>query len=140
MRLEWAAMRHLLTAFALALPLTAGAQQASKGETSAVQSIVECLVEGLPEDWQRAEMTVDLPKPLAESGGVRYTVVREGAEEKPEDFTPCDIRKPARTLIDARKRQEARRRGWTSAKLVLNRDGSFSLNYQYPKSPASSRK
>jgi hypothetical protein len=125
-------MRHLLIAVALALPLAAAAQQASKGETSAVQSIVECLVQGLPEDWQSAEMTVELPKPLAESGEVRYTVMREGGD-KPEDFTPCDIRKPARTLIESRKRQEARRRGWTSAKLVLQRDGSFSLNYQYPK-------
>jgi hypothetical protein len=124
---------------ALALPLAARAQQASKGETAAVQSIVECLVEGLPEDWLHAEMVVELAKPLAETGDVQYLVVRQGAEDKPEVFTPCDVRKPARTLIEARKRQDPKRRGWISARLVLQRDGKFGLNYTYPK-PAASKK
>ena len=124
---------------ALALPFAARAQEATKNETSAVQSIVECLVEGLPEDWVRAEMVIELPKPLAESGDVSYTVVRKDAEDKPESFTPCDVRKPARTLIEARKRLEPKRRGWTSATLKLEPDGKFSLNYQYPK-PAARKK
>ena len=123
-------------ALAIAAPFGAQAQVASKGETSAVQSIVECLIEGLPEDWVRAEMVVELSKPGAESGDVQYLAAREEAPDKPEVFTPCDVRKPARTLIEARKRQAPSRRGWTTARLVLERDGKFALNYEYPKPAA----
>ncbi|HEY6821070.1 MAG TPA: hypothetical protein VI321_03560 [Burkholderiales bacterium] len=126
-------MRTLLTALALFLPAVVCAQDASEKETAAVQSMLECLVQGLPEDWQRAEMTVELAKPLADTGDVEYMVVRSGAQDKPEAFTPCDVRKPPRTLLDIRKSQAPARRGWTRAQLVLQRDGKFGINYEYPK-------
>ena len=126
-------MRSALAVLALAVPSLLCAQEASKRETAAVQSIVQCLMQGLPEDWQRAEMTVELAKPAAQTGDVVYLVTRTGAEDKPEPFTPCDVRKPPRTLLDARKSQAPARRGWTRAQLVLQRDGKFSINYEYPK-------
>jgi hypothetical protein len=126
-------MRLLLAAVALAAPALLAAQEASRKETAAVQSMLECLVQGLPEDWQRAEVTVELPKPGAETGDVEYVVVRSGAEDKPEAFTPCDVRKPPRTLLDTRKTQAPARRGWTRAQLVLQRDGKFGITYHYPK-------
>ena len=138
-------MRYLLTAvaaLAFAGP-SARAQQASKAETQAVSSIVECLVEGLPEDWRRVEMIVELAKPGAETGDVQYLVSRAEAEDKQEPFTPCDVRKPARTLLEVRKSLAPKRRGWTGAKLVLLRDGKFGLNYDYPKGlepPAAKKK
>ena|SRR5579859_2668398 len=126
-------MRALLSALLLLLPAVVWAQDASEKETAAVQSMLECLVQGLPEDWQRAEMTVELAKPGADTGDVEYMVVRSGAQDKPEAFTPCDVRKPPRTLLDIRKTQAAARRGWTRAQLVLQRDGKFGINYEYPK-------
>ncbi|HZQ73094.1 MAG TPA: hypothetical protein VFB08_09275 [Burkholderiales bacterium] len=126
-------MRPLLAALVLALPTSLAAQEASKQEAAAVQSIVECLVQGLPHDWVRAEMTVELAAPGAASGDVEYTAVRRGAEDRRESFTPCDVRKPARTLLDGRKSQAAARRGWTRAVLVVQPDGKFSLNFEYPK-------
>lgn len=126
-------MRALLIAVTLALPALAYAQTASEKETAAVQSMLECLVQGLPEDWRRAEMMVELAKPGADTGDVEYTVVRSGAQDKPEAFTPCDVRKPPRTLLDARKSQAPARRGWTRARLVLQSDGKFEINYEYPK-------
>src|SRR3954453_13017324 len=126
-------MRHFLLAVVLLAPLLASAQVASKKETSAVQSIVECLVEGLPEDCTRDEMIVELAKPGAETGDVHYLVARKEADDKLEPFTPCDVRKPARTLLEARKAQTAKRRGWTAAKLLLQRDGKFGITYEYPK-------
>ena len=128
-------MRYLLTAvaaLAFAGP-SARAQQASKAETQAVSSIVECLAEGLPEDWRRVEMIVELAKPGAETGDVQYLVTRAEAEDEQEPFTPCDVRQPARTMIEARKALSPSRRNWTAAKLVLLRDGKFGLNYDYPK-------
>lgn len=133
-------MRHVLAVLALALPASLCAQEASKQDTRVVQSIVECLVQGLPEDWVRAEMTVELATPGAQTGDVEYTVVRRGAEEHRESFTPCDLRKPPRTLLDARKSQPPAKRGWTRAQLVLQRDGKFGLNYQYPKKNEDTRR
>ena len=133
-------IRPVLAALALAAPGMLCAQEASKKEAAAVQSIVECLIPGLPEDWQRAEMTVELPKPGAQTGDVAYLVVRSGAEDKPEPFTPCDVRKPPRTLLDARKAQAAARRGWTRAQLVLQRDGKFGVTYEYPKNDDENRR
>jgi hypothetical protein len=128
-----AALRVLLPALALAATGGAGAQEASKQETRVVQSIVECLVVGLPEDWVRAEMIVELAKPGASTGEVRYLVARKDAEDQLEPYTPCDFRKPARTLLETRNSQKPARRGWTGAKLLLQRDGKFAINYDYPK-------
>jgi hypothetical protein len=135
-------MRHLLAAlavFALAVP-SAKAQEASKAETKAVSTIVECLAAGLPEDWQRAKMIVELAKPGADTGDVEYVVARASAPDKFEPFTPCDVRKPARTLLEARKTLAPKRRAWTAATLLLQRDGKFALNYDYPKAEEPRRK
>jgi len=135
------AFRALAAALVLAAPAWTGAQEASKGETQIVQSVVECLAAGLPEDWVRAEMIVELAKPLATTGDVQYLVARKDAEDKLEPFTPCDFRKPARTLLDTRKSQPKARRGWTKAHLVLQRDdGKFSLTYEYPKKAGAAPK
>ncbi|HEX2567188.1 MAG TPA: hypothetical protein VHL85_10045 [Burkholderiales bacterium] len=82
-------MRSVLAALALAMPALLCAQEASKKETAAVQSIVECLIQGLPEEWQRAEMTVELAKPGAQTGDVEYIFVRAGARAPRLDARPA---------------------------------------------------
>jgi hypothetical protein len=126
-------MRASLIALLLAVPALALGQEASKQETRVVQSVVECLVAGLPEGWTHAEMIVELAKPGDSTGDVLYLVARKDAEDKLEPFTPCDFRKPARTLLETRKSQPPAKRGWTKARLVLQSDGKFALNYEYPK-------
>ena len=42
------------------------------------------------------------------------------------------MRKPAVTLIEARKLLPASQRGWIGARLTIHRDGKFSLKYEYP--------
>lgn len=136
MRLELAAMRHLLTALlaaTLLAPVSAGAQSATDAETKAVTEIVECLLEGLPEDWVRAEMKVELQKPGDETGSVLYLAATSDAADQPQPFTPCDVRTPARRMIELRASLPAERRAWTAATLMLQRDGRFGINYDYPK-------
>lgn len=133
-------MRNLLTALgalALLAPLAGQAQSASEAETKTVTEIVECLLEGLPEDWVRAEMKVELQKPGDETGSVLYGVALADAADRLEPFTPCDVRKPARAMIELRQSLPAERRPWTAATLVLQRDGRFALNYDYPGKPAA---
>lgn len=91
------------------------------------------MVEGLPDNWVAAHMQVDLAAPGAAGGSVRYLVARKDAEDKLEFFTPCDTDKPANILIGLRETQPPERRRWTSARLVVERDGTFRLNYDFPK-------
>lgn len=123
-----------LAALAVLLaPLGAPAQEANDAEKEVVTQIAQCLVEGLPDDWVAAHMVVELPSAGASTGGVRYLVARKHAEDHLETFTPCDTAKPAQMLVDLRASQPRDRRGWTSARLVVERDGSFRLNYDFAK-------
>jgi hypothetical protein len=114
-----------------AAPAIAFAQGASASETNAVANIAECLAQGAPGDWQRLTMVIELEKPGDETGNVRYFA--SGASGTPQAYTPCDTRKPALMLIEARKSQAPERKGWISARLVLFEDGKFELHYDYPK-------
>jgi hypothetical protein len=131
-------MRQILNfarvaALALLLaPFGAAAQQANTTEQEIITGIGQCLVQGLPEDWVAAHMIVELPSPGAVTGNVRYVVARKGAEDKLESFTPCDTDMPARMLVELRDKQPPERQGWTSARLVVERDGSFRVNYDFP--------
>lgn len=116
-----------------ALPATGLAQSASIAETNAVARIAECLVDGAPNDWQRLHMVIELAAPGDETGKVRYLAARAAAPDNPVAYTPCDIRKPALVLLEARKQQVPERKGWTGARLTLHDDGKFELNYDYPK-------
>jgi hypothetical protein len=119
----------------LALAPGAGFAQssASLAETDAVARIAECIAQGAPNDWQRLYMVIDLAEPGAETGNVRYLAARASAPNERVAYTPCDIRKPATILLEARKRQTPERKGWIGARLTLHESGKFELNYDYPK-------
>jgi hypothetical protein len=134
-------VRHaLIILLAAVAPAAALAQQASSAEVDAMSEIAECLAEGLPTDWRQAHMIVELPEPGATSGNVQYLVARGEIKDKLEPFTPCDVGKPARALIDMRQTQPSERRGWTTAHIVLNPDGSFELNYDFSRAQESQGK
>jgi hypothetical protein len=135
-------MRRILLAAAAAalaiavalVPFRAGlAQEANRAEMEAITQIARCMASGLPEDWATAHMIVELRRPGEATGNVRYLVLRKDAEDKPEPFTPCDTDEPPTTLIGLRALQPAERQGWTAARLVVERDGTFRLNYDFPK-------
>ena len=119
-------------AFAAAAQIPAG-KEASEAEGRAVISIAQCLAVGLPEEWQIAVMDINLDKPYDETGGVRYFMARSASEEPTEPFTPCDVKYPAKTLIDARNSQAEARRGWIGARVTVFRDGRYNIRYGYPK-------
>ena len=127
-------LRHFRIAFlGLCVAGAAFGQEANPNEMQAVTEIAQCMVEGLPDDWATAHMIVELATAGASTGGVRYLVGRKEAQDQLEPFTPCDTESPAKILIGLRDSQPADRRGWSSARLVVERDGSFRLNYDFPK-------
>jgi len=127
--------RALFAAAAVALlPFHAGlAQEANTMQLEAISEIARCMAQGLPEDWASAHMIVELERPGDSTGNVRYLAARKDAADTLEPFTPCDTDRPPITLIGLRRLEPAERQGWTTARLVVERDGTFRLNYDFPK-------
>jgi len=126
--------RFVLAVAAALLPVHASlAQQASVSQVEAINSIVRCMAQGLPADWTSAHMIVKLEHAGDSTGAVQYLVARKDADDNLESFKPCDSDEPPSVLIGLRQFEPAERRGWTTARLVLERDGNFRLNYDFPK-------
>jgi hypothetical protein len=127
-------MRHLVIITLLALlPTHALAQEASDADKELAASIAKCLLAGLPDDWRRAQVVIELAEPGANTGDVRYLFSRAAEAEQLEPFTPCDVNMPARALVQARNNLPPERRNWNVARLLLYRDGKFEIKYDYPK-------
>ena len=126
-------MRTVFLALAIAwLPSLAVAQNATPKQEEILLEIAKCLAAGLPENWEQAEMLVDLEKPGGEKGNVRYLVRRSLSGGQFEPFRPCDERKAAQALVkDFRPLQKAEQRGWRGARFVVHRDGKFDLTFDY---------
>jgi hypothetical protein len=106
---------------------------ASDAEARTVADIMDCFVSGLPEGWRQAIMEVNLDKPFDDTGSVRYAFTRDDYTAPSESFQPCDIKRPARYLIELRDKQPESRRGWIGARVTILRDGRFGIRYGYPK-------
>jgi hypothetical protein len=126
--------RYLVLASMLAAPSAAFAQSANDAQTKLMQQIGECLFAGLPSDWREAEMYVTLKKAGAETGDARYTMIRSLSGGQVENFLPCRDKQPAKTFVaEIRKLQPQDKRGWTSARFTVHREGKFDLTFGYPK-------
>ena len=124
-------MSRFVLALCLALaPLAAAAQDASKAQTNAVSEVAQCLATGLPAQWKRLQVVIELKKPMAETGGVLYLVTLP--DDRIEPFQPCDPRLPPVKLVDLREVQPEKDRGWTKLILTMQPDASFDLKYEYP--------
>jgi len=117
----------------LAAQALAQGQDATDAERRAVGDIVDCMVAGLPENWRIAEMQVNLEKPMDQTGAVRYLMSRADDAPPAEPFEPCDLKRPARTLIDLRSSLPPSQRAWIGAEVRVLRDGRFGIRYGYPK-------
>jgi hypothetical protein len=128
-------MKHLIIiALLAAAPLAAQAQEASEEETKLLNEIAQCLAVGLPHDWRQAEMLVELKSPEAETGDVRYLMMRNLSGGQYEPFSPCNERQAARALVvEMRKLQPPEKRAWKGARFVVYRNGKFDLTLDYSK-------
>ena len=124
-------MSRALLVLCLALaPLAASAQKASKSQVDVISAVAECLATGLPQQWTRLQVVVDIRQPYAETGGVLYAVTLPDGRTGP--FEPCDPRLAPAKIIELRDQQPASERGWTKAILTMKPDASFDLKYEYP--------
>jgi hypothetical protein len=123
----------LVFAAAQAFGQAAENRGASEAESRAVADIIDCMVQGLPDSWRQATMEINLEKPFDETGSVRYVFTSQEDTTPTEPFTPCDVKRPARTVIELRNTLAPARRGWIGAQVSVLRDGRFGIRYGYPK-------
>jgi len=123
----------LVFAAAQVFAQTTEQRDAAEFETRAMADIVDCMVQGLPDEWYRATMEINLDKPFDETGSVRYAFARHDGEPPVEPFTPCDVKRPANTLIELRNRLPSDRQGWIGAQVTVLKDGRFGIRYGFPK-------
>jgi len=123
----------LVFAAAQVFAQTTEQRDAAEFETRAMADIVDCMVQGLPDEWYRATMEINLDKPFDETGSVRYAFARHDGEPPVEPFTPCDVKRPAKTLIELRNRLPSDRQGWIGAQVTVLKDGRFGIRYGFPK-------
>jgi len=125
-------MSRFAVALCLALaPLAAAAQKATKEQIDAVSAVGECLAVGLPEKWKQLQVTIELRKPYADTGGVRYAVTLPDGRIEP--FKPCDPNLPPIKLLGLRDKQPEKERDWIKLVLTMQPDASFNIAYEYPK-------
>lgn len=127
-----------LLAAGLLLPLAARAQNASEQEKEVLTKIAQCMFKGLPQDWSRAEMLVELDEKGEEGQGrVAYNMMRNLSGGAYEEFEPCDRNEPAKLMLELKNSQKGDRARWTGARFVLHRDGKFDLTFDYSKQDAA---
>jgi hypothetical protein len=124
-------MSRYALALCLALaPLAVAAQKASSSQTDVVSSVAECLAIGLPREWKRLQVIIDLSQPLADTGNVSYIVILP--DNSTNSFQPCDPRLAPVKLIGLRDDMPEKDRGWNKLILTMQPDASFDLKYEYP--------
>src|SRR6185295_4002989 len=123
-------MYRFVLALAALAPLAVAAQEASKQQVDAVSSVAECLAIGLPQQWKQLRVVIELQKPLADTGAVRYQVTLPDDSTQP--FAPCDPNLPPVKLRALRDSQAEKERTWTMLIRARQPDASFNLNYEYP--------
>ena len=123
-------MYRFVLALAALAPLAVAAQEASKQQVDAVSSVAECLAIGLPQQWKQLRVVIELQKPLADTGAVRYQVTLPDDSTQP--FAPCDPNLPPVKLLALRDSQAEKERTWTMLILTMQPDASFNIKYEYP--------
>ncbi|MBS0337263.1 MAG: hypothetical protein JSS40_10715 [Proteobacteria bacterium] len=98
-----------------------------------VQEIANCVLAGLPPDWQLAQIEVT---ELSRDGKQREFEAKylyTGKDGKGAAFTPCNLREPALNVYKLNAAMAPEKRNWIKATLVLSREGKFELQYDYQK-------
>ena len=101
-----------------------------------VQDIANCVLAGLPPDWQLAQIEVT---EIGRDGKQREFEAKYlyiGKDGKGTAFVPCDLREPALNVYKLNGALALDKRDWSKATLMLSKEGKFELQYDYPKTDA----
>jgi hypothetical protein len=94
-----------------------------------VEQIFSRLAPGLPSDWQKTWVVVS----AVPSGAAKFYVTSSYRDEDAEEFTPCNAAEVAHRIASLSDASPLEQRRWTSARLLIDNEGGFALNYDNAK-------
>ena len=126
-------MKVLLALLVFAISGAAQAQRSFTNE-EIVGLITRCMVENAPDDWKTLTFKLEQGEPGKKNGPtVEHKVVAGAAGSAPQDLKPCRPDYVPKAVNTFRENQDEKARRWTGIAITINRDGSFSVTYNYPK-------
>ena len=94
-----------------------------------MEQIFSCLAPGLPSEWKRTWVVVS-----AETAATaKFYVTTSYRDEDAEEFIPCNVPEVARRIAGLSGSLPLEQRNWKSARLMIDNEGGFALNYDYAK-------
>jgi len=109
---------------------------APKLDGKLVEQIFSCLAPGLPQDWKRTWVVVT---DLEADGGkarryeAKFYATNSLGDDEGEPVVPCNAQEISRRITGLNDALPPERRGWKTARLVIDNEGEFELKYDYPK-------
>jgi len=125
----------LLAIFALPVGSTALAQRHFSNE-EIVSLIGQCMAENAPEDWQTFIFKLEQAPPVAGKRSppvIEHKVIAGTAGNPPQDLKPCRPDYVPKAVNTFRENQDEKARRWTGIVVTIQRNGGFSVTYNYPK-------
>jgi len=125
----------LLAILALSVSGAALAQRHFTNE-EIVGLIGSCMAENAPDDWRTFIFRLDQGEPVAgkrPAPVVEHKVIAGAAGNAPQDLKPCRPDYVPKAVNTFRENQDEKGKRWTGIVLTIQRDGSFSVTYNYPK-------
>ena len=103
---------------------------APKLDAKLVEQIFSCLAPGLPSDWKRTWVLVTSAEAAI---AAKFYFTSSYRDEDAEELVPCNAQEITRRITGLNDALPAERRGWKSARLVIDNEGEFELKYDYAK-------
>jgi hypothetical protein len=106
------------------------APAAPKLDARTVEQIFSCLAPGLPQDWKRTWVVV-----TAAEGAMaaKFFVTSTFRDEDAEEFVPCNPQELTRRIAGLSDALPPEQRRWKSARLAIDTEGDYELQYDYGK-------
>ncbi len=95
-----------------------------------VEQIFSCLAPGLPSDWKRTWVVVSN---VAGATTAKFYFSVTLREEDAEELVPCNAQEITRRITSLSAALPADQQGWKSARLSIDNEGAFALNYDFAK-------
>ena len=125
----------LLAILALSVSSAAQAQRQFSNE-EIVSLIGRCMAENAPDDWQTFIFKLEQGPDGAgkkKTPVVEHKVITGTAGSAPQDLKPCRPDYVPKAVNTFRENQDEKAKRWTGIVITIQRDGSFSVTYNYPK-------
>ena len=101
-----------------------------KLDAKIVEQIFTCLAPGLPSDWKKTWVVVIHSEPVATA---KFYFTTSYREEDAEELVPCNAQEITRRITGLTAALPVDQQRWKSARLSIDSEGAFALNYDYAK-------